>query len=96
MKTQAMETSFDVICERSQLRHYKTLDVVRKGLQKSLPQSDQVESTLQNMVDKAETGLGGILLSQTKKSNELASAEWFAERCDWLVWSEYSKSSISS
>lgn len=95
MQAQAIETSFDVICESSQLRHFKIIDRVRKALRESQPQSDQTESVLQRLVDEAQGIVDRVLLNQTKRSNDLASAEYVAERWDRMLWGRYRKSSTS-
>lgn len=96
METLGAGTSFDVICDKSQLRHYKIIDRVRKGLQKSQPQSDQTESVLQSLMDKTKQIVDDVLLKQTKRASDIASAEYVAERWDQVLWGRYRKSSTSS
>lgn len=96
METQGADTSFDVIGDKSQLRHFKIVDRVRKGLQKSLRQPDQTESELQRLKDEAKKILDGVLLDDSKLSDELVSAEFYAERLDIALWARYRKSSSSS
>lgn len=91
MQTPAMRMSFDEIGAASLQRHYAIREMVSKGLKKSRPQSDQNESELQRLSDEVTTKMEAWLLGQTAESREPRSAEFFAERWDYLLWCLYSK-----
>lgn len=89
METPAMRTSFDVVCAKSLHRHVTIREIISKALKKSQPQSDQVESDLQSMLDRTNTVMREYLWDETKVSNNPKSAECFAERWDYMFWHVY-------
>lgn len=90
-----MKTSFDVVCAASLQRHFATREVVMDRLNKHRPQSDQNESELQKVLDKTTAEMTGYLLDETKRSTHPLSAEFFAERWDYMFWCCYSECHLS-
>lgn len=91
-----MGTSFDVVCAASLHRHVTIRDIVMKTLKKLWPQSDQVESARQSIVDRTDMMMREYLLKEAKKSSDPKSAECFAERWDYFAWYTYCEFIISS
>lgn len=91
MATPAMKTSFDEICAASLQRHYAIREIVSNGLMKYRPQSDQSESELQKLLDKATEEMRDYLLDEVEGPHNTLSAECYAEYWDYMLWSVYSK-----
>lgn len=91
MKIPDMKTSFDEICMSSVQRHFTIYEMVFEGLGQSRPQSGQIQLEMQKLLDEVTELMEGYLLGETERSKNPLSAEFFAERWDYMLWSIYSK-----